>query len=823
MSYNSGGSGGKGFGFAGFTMPKRNPSNISLHAVPPPSGGMHAVPPPSTGLSKQGYSTMSSITQNAMSGNWANVGKKRSKTEDEYFDEDDEPSTPALAYIPAPGSPSYKNPSGSKDNEDEEDPLDAYMAGLEQQAAKDLVTSKENAASGKDTTRGTRGDIDELDDEESYYKYMEENPLNANDDGSDIEIEYDEDGNPIPPPKKKFIDPLPPIDHSEIEYEPFEKNFYTPHEEIDNLTHQQVEELKKTLGIKISGPDPPKPVTSFAHFGFDEQLMKAIRKSEYTQPTPIQAAGIPAALSGRDLIGIARTGSGKTAAFLWPLLIHIMDQKELGPGDGPIGLILAPTRELAQQIYMEAKRFGKVYNIRCVCCYGGGSKWEQTKALEDMFSKNTLHSPSAGQNSTRHDDDDNEFVTCPGMQCGQRRAVVRHGARACSPAELLVGLYLYCGGAEIIVGTPGRIIDLIKCKATSLSRVTYLVLDEADRMFDMGFEPQVRSICNHVRPDRQALLFSATFPRKVERLVRDALHDPVRVQHGAAGEASGLVRQHVQIFNTPDQKWQWLLDNLVEFLSAGSILIFVTKKLEAEQTAANLGVQQYDALLLHGDMGQAERNKVITSFKRHENDILVATDVAARGLDIPHIRTVINFTVARDIDTHTHRVGRTGRAGVFGDAHTLMLRDKDREFAGHLVRNLEGASQEVPEELMQLAMQSSWFRKSRFKKGKGKNLNIGGCGLGYKERPGLPNKPDIDELASIGYDKNSGGPATDRLSSLRQAFKAQYSQFTASSDHSWEQTRPVFQPGVNAPANPDAAASSAAERVRKSGKRSRWE
>ncbi|XP_045498371.1 ATP-dependent RNA helicase DDX42 [Colias croceus] len=739
------GNGGKGFGFAGFSMPKRNPSNVSLHAVPPPTA-MNSVPPPA-GLSKQGYSTMNAITQNAMTGNWGTLGKKRSKTEDEYFDDDDEPPTPALAYIPAPGSPSY-DMAKSHDNE-EEDPLDAYMAGLEQQAAKDMKTSKENEATGKgETARGTRGDIDEMDDEESYYKYMEENPLSAADDTSDVEIEYDEDGNPLAPPKKKFIDPLPPIDHSEIVYEPFEKNFYTPHEDIEKLTHEQVEELKNNLGVQISGPEPPRPVSSFAHLGFDEQLMKAIRRSEYTQPTPVQAAGVPAALSGRDLIGIARTGSGKTAAFLWPLLVHIMDQKELAPGDGPIGLILAPTRELAQQIYMEAKKFGKVYNIRCVCCYGGGSKWEQTKALE--------------------------------------------------------------GGAEIVVGTPGRVIDMIKCKATNLQRVTYLVLDEADRMFDMGFEPQVRSICAHVRPERQALLFSATFPRRVERLARDALHDPVRVQHGAAGQACHLVAQHVRIFNKPEEKWPWLLHNLVEFLSAGSILIFVTKKLEAEQTAANLGVQQYDALLLHGDMEQADRNKVITAFKRQEQNILVATDVAARGLDIPHIRTVINYTVARDIDTHTHRVGRTGRAGVRGDAYTLLARDKDKEFAGHLLRNLEGAQQEVPEELTQLAMQSAWFRKSRFKKGKGKNLNIGGCGLGYKERPGLPNVTE-EPIVNV----PSGGPATDRLASLKQAFRSQYNKFTASTDHSWEQTREVLQPGVNAPAQP--------ERTRRSGKKSRWE
>lgn len=180
---------------------------------------------------------------------------------------------------------------------------------------------------------------------------MEENPnAGLHHDDSDQEIEYDEDGNPIVVQKKKEIDPLPPIDHSVIPYDPFEKNFYIVHEEIANLDKQQVEDLRRTLGIKVTGPAPPNPVTSFGHFGFDESLIKAIRKHEYTQPTPIQAQAIPGALSGRDLIGIAKTGSGKTAAFVWPMLVHIMDQKELAPGDGPIGLILAPTRELSQQV-----------------------------------------------------------------------------------------------------------------------------------------------------------------------------------------------------------------------------------------------------------------------------------------------------------------------------------------------------------------------------------------------------------------------------------------------------------------------------------------
>uniref|UniRef100_A0A182YDY5 ATP-dependent RNA helicase DDX42 n=1 Tax=Anopheles stephensi TaxID=30069 RepID=A0A182YDY5_ANOST len=719
--------------------------SYSLNAVPPPSSlcvRASGVPPPKSfnqgsGISKHGYHTIESMHQFSNPSQYS-VGKRRGRTEDEYFDEEDEPAGQHLEYIPAPGSPSADDtaPKANNSSDDEEDPLDAFMAGIEEQVK---IENKKIPQSQVDPKKGTRGDIDDEDDEESYYRYMQENPhAGLMEEGSDAELEYDEDGNPVPPPRRREIDPLPAIDHSEIEYLKFEKNFYIPHEDIVNLSHAKVQELRQTLGVKVSGPMPPHPVTSFAHFGFDESLMKAIRKSEYSTPTPIQAQAIPAALSGRDIIGIAKTGSGKTAAFLWPMLVHIMDQRELGPGDGPIGLILAPTRELSLQIYSEAKRFGKVYNISICCCYGGGSKWEQSKALEQ--------------------------------------------------------------GAEIVVATPGRMIDMVKIKATNLQRVTYLVLDEADKMFNMGFEPQVRSICNHIRPDRQTLLFSATFKKRVEKLARDVLTDPVRIIHGDLGEANSDVTQHIVILPNVPSKWNWLLTNLVQMLSEGSVLIFVTKKADAEQVANNLRLKENDVVLLHGDMDQSERNSVITRFKRRDVDIMVATDVAARGLDIPHIRTVINYDIARDIDTHTHRIGRTGRAGEKGTAYTLIT-DKDKEFSGHLVRNLEGANQEVPEDLMKLAMQSSWFRNSRFKQtNKGKNLNVGGAGLGFRQRAvhrgpmsrplNAATSPDEAEPSEPAAG-SSKGPATDRLSAMRETFRAHYNaQFKASSDRTWEKTVP---------------------------------
>ncbi|XP_065507362.1 ATP-dependent RNA helicase DDX42 [Caloenas nicobarica] len=716
MNWNKGGPGTKrGFGFGGFAI---TPGKKEEPKLSQQSHSAFGTAGSSAAFAKSGPPQLPSFYK---------IGSKRANFDEEnaYFeDEEEDSSNVELPYIPAENSPTRQQfHSKSADSDSDDDPLEAFMAEVEDQAARDMKRL-EDKDKEKKIVKGIRDDIEEEDDQEAYFRYMAENPTaGVVQEEEEDNLEYDSDGNPIAP-SKKIIDPLPPIDHSEIEYPPFEKNFYDEHEEITTLTPQQVVELRHKLNLRVSGAAPPRPASSFAHFGFDEQLMHQIRKSEYTQPTPIQCQGVPVALSGRDMIGIAKTGSGKTAAFIWPMLIHIMDQKELQPGDGPIAVIVCPTRELCQQIHSECKRFGKAYNLRSVAVYGGGSMWEQAKALQE--------------------------------------------------------------GAEIVVCTPGRLIDHVKKKATNLQRVTYLVLDEADRMFDMGFEYQVRSIASHVRPDRQTLLFSATFRKKIEKLARDILIDPIRVVQGDIGEANEDVTQIVEIFPSGPSKWNWLTRRLVEFTSSGSVLLFVTKKANAEELANNLKQEDHNLGLLHGDMDQSERNKVISEFKKKGIPILVATDVAARGLDIPSIKTVINYDVARDIDTHTHRIGRTGRAGEKGVAYTLLT-PKDSNFAGDLVRNLEGANQHVSKELLDLAMQNPWFRKSRFKGGKGKKLNIGGGGLGYRERPGLGSEnSDRGNNNSVmsNYEayKPSTGAMGDRLTAMKAAFQSQYkSHFVAAS------------------------------------------
>lgn len=307
------------------------------------------------------------------------------------------------------------------------------------------------------------------------------------------------------------------------------------------------------------------------------------------------------------------------------------------------------------------------------------------------------------------------------------------------------------------------------------------------------------------------MIFSATLKKRIEKLIRDVLNDPIRIIQGDLGEANQDITQIVKVFKAgTSQKWDWLIENLVGFTSQGSVLIFVTKKINAQELHQNLEAKSdFKPLLLHGDMNQLDRNKVIVSFKRQESKVLVATDVAARGLDISHIRTVINYDMALDIDTHIHRIGRTGRAGEQGVAYTLVT-EKDTEKLGHLIRNLESANQDVPEELMKLAMNSQWFRNSRFKSNPAKSITKYGLGFSEsKRRTGFGYQSSSSTTTTTtsssnetsegvherNSDKTSGKdkPSNEtnrnenRMSIMRSNFKAQFqSRFTAATDTAWK-------------------------------------
>ncbi|KAF9923145.1 ATP-dependent RNA helicase ddx42 [Linnemannia zychae] len=560
-------------------------------------------------------------------------------TKKSVFGDDDDEEEDALSRLVHKNAAVPEDaPSDHAGEDDEDDPLDAFMADIDTQVKREAEMPSEEKI--------RRDDIEDEDYVESYMKHMKKKgimvgqggPIQERDEDVDSdeevyataraidsanepqfdpdEVGYDMNG-------KKEITPLPRVDHSRQNYVDIEKCFYEEHEDIAKLTEDQVRQIRKDLDMRVSGADAAKPCISFAHFGFEEALMETIRRAGYSEPSGIQQQAIPVALSGRDIIGIAKTGSGKTAAFLLPMIVHIMDQEELEKGDGPIGVVLAPTRELADQIYSEAKRFAKAYGLRVAVVYGGASKQEQFKTLRS--------------------------------------------------------------GVEILVATPGRLIDMIKIKATNFRRTSFLVMDEADRFFDLGFEPQVRSICDNIRPDRQTVLFSATFQKRVEKLAREVMTDPIRISIGNVGQINSDVTQVIQILKDDTFKYKWLMERLQGF--------------EAREP-------------LHGDMVQQERDKAVHDYKNRMFPTLIATDVAARGLDIKSIKTVINYDVARDIDSHVHRVGRTGRAGEKGTAYTLITENDDR-FAGELVRNLEEFGQTVPPDVMKIAMQNPRFRKSR--------------------------------------------------------------------------------------------------------------
>lgn len=551
------------------------------------------------------------------------------------------------------GDPVAGQIAAAKAEDDVEiDPLDAFMAQNTKEAAK--PKSEEVAGSLREGWEELEGD----DAVVSYYEAFEQGKGPDASPSDESDPEFDEDGNVIEG-KKKAVAPLAPVDHSKIEYADIQMDFYKPHSDISQLTPEQVIELRTELSVSATGPQCPCPVASFAHLGLPPSLMEGIRKHGYAKPTPIQAQTIPAGLSGRDVVGIAETGSGKTVSYLLPMLVHCAAQPELQKDDGPIGIVLCPTRELAIQVEKETFKFNKLLGLRSTTLAGGLSKKEQFKDIKR--------------------------------------------------------------GSEIIIANPGRMIDIIKMKGMNLKRCTFVVLDEADRMLHMGFEYQVRSIVQNMRPNRQTLLFSATLPPKIERLASDLLRNPVRVVVGQIGNVAECVKQAVEVLENADAKWSWLNQRIDGMLAKGQVLIFVKSKQGTEDLLANFKdlLQNSNALALHGDLEQSERMRILDTFRAGKATVLVATDVASRGLDVPTIRTVVSYDAPRDIDTHTHRVGRTGRAGIEGEAFTLLTDEKhDEKIASVLFASLQATKNPVNASLAALAQKHTPFRASKMKEQK---------------------------------------------------------------------------------------------------------
>ncbi|CAN4110243.1 unnamed protein product [Withania somnifera] len=411
------------------------------------------------------------------------------------------------------------------------------------------------------------------------------------------------------------------------------------------------------IPVETSGDNVPPPVNTFVDIDLGEAVNQNIRRCKYVKPTPVQRHAIPIALAGRDLMACAQTGSGKTAAFCFPIISGIMRGPFPRPPRPrvafPLALILSPTRELSCQIHDEAKKFAYQTGVRVVVAYGGAPINQQLRELER--------------------------------------------------------------GVHILVATPGRLVDLLERARVSLQMIKYLALDEADRMLDMGFEPQIRKIVQQMDMPppgvRQTMLFSATFPREIQRLALDFLSNYIFLAVGRVGSSTDLIVQRVEYVQETDKR-SHLMDLLHAQRANGThgkqalTLVFVETKKGADSLEHWLCMNGFPATAIHGDRTQQEREYALRSFKSGNTPILVATDVAARGLDIPHVAHVVNFDIPNDIDDYVHRIGRTGRAGKSGLA-TAFFNENNSSVARALADLMQEANQEVPAWLSRYAARSS--------------------------------------------------------------------------------------------------------------------
>ncbi|XP_073148348.1 ATP-dependent RNA helicase-like protein DB10 isoform X2 [Henckelia pumila] len=387
-------------------------------------------------------------------------------------------------------------------------------------------------------------------------------------------------------------------------------------------------------------------------FRIQHEITVSVRRAGFSVPTPIQAQTWPIARQGRDIVAIAKTGSGKTLGYLIPGFLHLKQLRN-NPKLGPTVLVLSPTRELATQILDEAVKFGRSSNIACTCLYGGAQKGPQ---LKDLFR-----------------------------------------------------------GVDIVVATPGRLNDILESRKVSLRQVSYLVLDEADRMLDMGFEPQITKIVKEIPSRRQTLMYTATWPKEVRRIAANLLANPIQVNIGSVDElaANSAITQHVEVMSSGHKLRR--VEQILRSQEPGSkIIIFCSTKKRCNQLALSLA-RQFVAAAIHGDKTQAERDHVLGQFRTGRTPVLVATDVAARGLDIKDIKVVINYDFPNGIEDYVHRVGRTGRAGATGVAYTFLC-NENAKHAADLVKLLDVANQHVSVEIRDMAASRGGGAAGKFKR-----------------------------------------------------------------------------------------------------------
>jgi len=423
---------------------------------------------------------------------------------------------------------------------------------------------------------------------------------------------------------------------------------WTPLKKSREMPEAERVAIREKFFIEVNGDDCPAPIKRFEDMRLPKGILEGLKMKGIQRPTQIQMQGIPAVLSGRDMIGIAFTGSGKTLVFGLPMILTALElelKQKVTSSEGPFGLIIAPSRELAHQTY---------------------------EVLEFYTDRLAEHHPNFGKLRS--------VLTIGGLSTGTQAQAIKRGV-------------------HMVVATPGRLNDLLNKKRMSMVQCRYLVLDEADRMVDLGFEEEIRNTLDNFRGQRQSLLFSATMPRKIQDFAKTALVDPIVINVGRAGAANLDVIQEVE-YVKQEAKLVYLLQCLQK--TPPPVLVFCENKSDVDDVHEYLLIKGIEAVAIHGGLDQEERHEAIRGFKEGTKDVLIGTDVASKGLDFPAIQHVINFDMPKEIENYVHRIGRTGRCGRTGVATTFVNKNQDETILLDLKALLLEAMQNIPPFLQSL-------------------------------------------------------------------------------------------------------------------------
>ena len=431
------------------------------------------------------------------------------------------------------------------------------------------------------------------------------------------------------------------------------------------LTEEDAQALRDKHRIVVEGEHLPPPVVDFAQTRAPPPVLRVLASKGITRPTPIQMQGLPVILSGRDMIGIAFTGSGKTLAFSLPAIMLALQEEArlpLSGGEGPLALILAPSRELARQTSQIIDEY-----LEALAASGGEGEGQEEE---------NGGGGGGGDGRTKQRYPALRSLLCVG------------GVDARSQSDLVRDR-----GVHVATATPGRLKDLLGRKRLTLDACRYLCLDEADRMVDLGFEDDLREILSFFKSQRQTLMFSATMPAKIRAFAHSALVDPVTVNVGRSGAANLDVIQEVE-YVKQEAKLVYLLECLQK--TAPPVMVFAENQRDVDDVHEYLLLKGVEAAAVHGGKDQDERSAAIDDFKAGRVDVLVATDVASKGLDFPDIQHVINYDMPREIENYVHRIGRTGRCGKTGVATTFVNKSQSESVLLDLKHLLREAKQRVP-------------------------------------------------------------------------------------------------------------------------------